>query len=244
MQFSGFEGCSEPLGFSLYLCKIWNSLQNLWFTNLFSYLFLILFHLQPPKRQYPSTGIDSQTPVNKTKAFDYYCPPNAPFGPVHFTEYPPNPDHKPWTLEDLQWYTRPNSPKEPYQIICDSRAITIYPLIFNRKYNNPDAYLVPMEPFLTPKPTISTPPTSDATGQSSQFLGVLYPALTGLIDSFLSAAEPWAVAEKALSYLVKLGPIIWWAMPVPALTPPSPAGAPRYSWYPDSLYSDVDVIIK
>ncbi|KAJ9085528.1 hypothetical protein DSO57_1012989 [Entomophthora muscae] len=84
-----------------------------------------------------------------------------------------------------------------------------------------------MEPPLTPKPTISTPLTSDASGQSSQFLGVLYLALTGLIDSALPAAGPWAVAEKALSYLVKLGPIIWWAMPVPALTPPSPAGAPR-----------------
>ncbi|KAJ9078845.1 hypothetical protein DSO57_1002474 [Entomophthora muscae] len=90
-----------------------------------------------------------------------------------------------------------------------------------------------MEPPPTPKPTISTPPppTSDATGQSSQFLGVLYLALTGLIDSALPEAGPWAVAGKALFYLVKLGPIIWWAMPVPALTPPSPSGAPQYSWY-------------
>ncbi|KAJ9069301.1 hypothetical protein DSO57_1019864 [Entomophthora muscae] len=75
----------------------------------------------------------------------------------------------------------------------------------------------------------SQPPTSDASGQSSQFLGVLYLALTGLIDSALPAAGPWAVAGKALSYLVKLGPIIWWAIPVPALTPPSPTGAPQYS---------------
>ncbi|KAJ9057258.1 hypothetical protein DSO57_1024364 [Entomophthora muscae] len=89
-----------------------------------------------------------------------------------------------------------------------------------------------MEPPPTPKPTISSP-TSDATGQSSQFLGVLYLALTRLIDSALPAAGPWAVAGKALSYLLKLSPIIWWAMPVPALTPPSPAGAPQYSWYPD-----------
>ncbi|KAJ9083580.1 hypothetical protein DSO57_1033386 [Entomophthora muscae] len=84
-----------------------------------------------------------------------------------------------------------------------------------------------MKPPLTPKPTISTPPTSGATGQNSQFLGVLYLALTGLIDFALPAAGPWAVAGKALSYLVKLGPIIWWAMPVPALTPLSPTGAPR-----------------
>ncbi|KAJ9049432.1 hypothetical protein DSO57_1024560 [Entomophthora muscae] len=92
----------------------------------------------------------------------------------------------------------------------------------------------PMEPALTPKPTISPPSTSDAAGQSSQFLGVLYLALTGLIDSALPAAGPWAVAGKALSYLVKLGPIIWWAMPVPSSTPPSPAGALQYSWYPEN----------
>ncbi|KAJ9077296.1 hypothetical protein DSO57_1018103 [Entomophthora muscae] len=63
-------------------------------------------------------------------------------------------------------------------------------------------------------------------------MGVLYLTLTELIDSALLAAGPWA--GKALSYLVKLSPIIWWAMPVSALTPPSPAGAPRYSWYPDT----------
>ncbi|KAJ9066638.1 hypothetical protein DSO57_1007711 [Entomophthora muscae] len=93
-----------------------------------------------------------------------------------------------------------------------------------------------MEPPPKPKPTISIPPTSDATGQSSQFLGVLYLALMGLIDSALPEAGTWAVAGKALSYLVKLGLTISWAIPVPALTPPSPAGAPRYSWYPDTMY--------
>ncbi|KAJ9086247.1 hypothetical protein DSO57_1006131 [Entomophthora muscae] len=210
--------------------------MNLWFTSLFPYIFLILFHLHTPKRQLPPTGIDSQTPVDKTEAFDYYCPPNAPFGSVNFTEYPPNPDHEPWTLEDLQWYTRPNAPKEPHQIVCNSKSVTIYPLIFNGKYNNLAAYLGPRESPMTPKPTISTPPTSDATGQSSQFLGVLYLALTGLIDSALPASGPLAVAGKALFYLVKLSPIIWWAMPVPALTPPSPAGALWYSWYPENKW--------
>ncbi|KAJ9089399.1 hypothetical protein DSO57_1013338 [Entomophthora muscae] len=70
------------------------------------------------------------------------------------------------------------------------------------------AYLVPMKPPPTPKATISTPPTYDVTSQSSQFLGVLYLALTGLIDSALPVVGPWAVAGKAISYLVKLGSII------------------------------------
>ncbi|KAJ9085103.1 hypothetical protein DSO57_1017273, partial [Entomophthora muscae] len=151
--------------------------------------------------------------------------------------YPHNLDHKPWTLEDLQWYTCPDDPKEPYQIVGDGREITIYPLIFNRKYNNPAAYLIPIEPPPTPKLTIPTPPTSDAAGQSSRFLGVLYWVLTGLIDSALPAARPWAVAGKALSYLVKLGPIIRRAMLVPASTPAGDGGALQYSWYPESHLS-------
>ncbi|KAJ9065212.1 hypothetical protein DSO57_1006672 [Entomophthora muscae] len=57
-----------------------------------------------------------------------------------------------------------------------------------------------MEP-LTPKLTVTSPLTSDAPGQSSQFLGVLYLALTGLIGSALLAAGSWAMAGKALSYL-------------------------------------------
>ncbi|KAJ9083416.1 hypothetical protein DSO57_1034864 [Entomophthora muscae] len=92
-----------------------------------------------------------------------------------------------------------------------------------------------MEPPPTPKPTISTLPTSDATGQSSQFLGVLYQVLKGYIDSALPVAGPWAVAGKALSYLVKLGPILWWAMPVSSLTLPNPNGSEQYTWYPGSL---------
>ncbi|KAJ9053134.1 hypothetical protein DSO57_1027312 [Entomophthora muscae] len=74
---------------------------------------------------------------------------------------------------------------------------------------------------------VLTPLTSDATGQSTQFLGVPYLTLTGLIDSALPAAGPWAVAGKALFCLVKLGPIIWWAMPIPASAPPSPERAAR-----------------
>ncbi|KAJ9078709.1 hypothetical protein DSO57_1003980 [Entomophthora muscae] len=73
---------------------------------------------------------------------------------------------------------------------------------------------------------LNPPHTSDTTGQSSQFLGVLYLVLTGLIESILPAAEPWAMAGQALSYLV---------MPIPASAPHSPEEASQYSWYPDKI---------
>ncbi|KAJ9064181.1 hypothetical protein DSO57_1033119 [Entomophthora muscae] len=186
--------------------------MNLWFTNLFPYIFLILFHLHTPKRQYPPTGINSQTSIDKTEAFDYYCTPNTPFGSVHFTEYPQilttNPGHwKTFTSTPAQM-----PPKNPIKLSEVQKSC----LLLGPHGTSPNTQTNHLNP-----------PTSDASGQSSQFLGVLYLALTGLIDSALPADRPWAVAGKDLSYLLKLGPIIWWAMPVPALTPPSPAGAPR-----------------
>ncbi|KAJ9066354.1 hypothetical protein DSO57_1010308 [Entomophthora muscae] len=132
------------------------------------------------------------------------------------------------------WKTCSDAPKDPYQIICNGNEITIYSLIFNRKYNSPTAYLIPMKPPPTPKLTVSSPHTSDASGQSSQFLGGLYMTLSGLIESDLPATGPWAMAGKALFYLVKLGSIIWWTMLVPASDPPFSEGASKSSWYPET----------
>ncbi|KAJ9083081.1 hypothetical protein DSO57_1038270 [Entomophthora muscae] len=90
-----------------------------------------------------------------------------------------------------------------------------------------------MKPPLTPKLTVSSPHTSDVSGQSSQFLGGLYLSLSGLIESALPATGPWAMAGKALSYMVKLDPIIWWTMLIPASAsaPPFSEGESKSSWY-------------
>ncbi|KAJ9084041.1 hypothetical protein DSO57_1028245 [Entomophthora muscae] len=159
---------------------------------------------------------------------DYYCPPDTLFDPVHFTEYPLNPNYKPWTLEDLLSYTRPDATKDSYHLVCNIKDITVYTLIFNKKCKNYSAYLVPMEPPLTSKPTTSALPFSVTTRQSSHFLRVLYLTLTGLIDSALPSAGLWAVAGKALFYLIKLGSIIWCAMPVPNSAPLLSEGAAHF----------------
>ncbi|KAJ9051743.1 hypothetical protein DSO57_1002006 [Entomophthora muscae] len=43
--------------------------------------------------------------------------------------------------------------------------------------------------------------------------GVMYITLTGLIDSMVPTSGPWAILGKLLSYIVKLAPILWWALP-------------------------------
>ncbi|KAJ9058040.1 hypothetical protein DSO57_1016562 [Entomophthora muscae] len=66
---------------------------------------------------------------------------------------------------------------------------------------------------LTPRP--NCPQESIAANESAftQIFGVMYITLTGLIDSTVLASGPWALLGKLLSYIVKLAPILWWALP-------------------------------
>ncbi|KAJ9087918.1 hypothetical protein DSO57_1028356 [Entomophthora muscae] len=69
---------------------------------------------------------------------------------------------------------------------------------------------------------------------STQIFGVMYIALTSLIDSMVPESGPWAVLGKLLSYFVKLAPILWWALPAgPAGCPPASPQEPPTGWIPD-----------
>ncbi|KAJ9080980.1 hypothetical protein DSO57_1019210 [Entomophthora muscae] len=91
-----------------------------------------------------------------------------------------------------------------------------------------------MTPPLTPQP--DCPQESVATNESTstQIFGYLYITLTSLIDSMVPASRPWALLVKLLSYIVKLAPILWWALPagpagqLPVSSQEHPAG-----WIPD-----------
>ncbi|KAJ9090633.1 hypothetical protein DSO57_1000483 [Entomophthora muscae] len=49
---------------------------------------------------------------------------------------------------------------------------------------------------------------------STQLFGVLYFTLTGLVDSMVPANSPWALLGQLFSYIVKLAPILYWALPL------------------------------
>ncbi|KAJ9076098.1 hypothetical protein DSO57_1029452 [Entomophthora muscae] len=79
----------------------------------------------------------------------------------------------------------------------------------------------------TPRP--NHPQESVATDQSTstQVFGVMYITFTGLIDSIVPTSGPWAVLGKSLSYIVKLAPFLWWALPDgPAGCPPASSQEP------------------
>ncbi|KAJ9051066.1 hypothetical protein DSO57_1008329 [Entomophthora muscae] len=59
----------------------------------------VIFHLNSGQADYQATTPSRDQPANSPQAL--YCPPGAPFGPVHFTEYPPNPAYSEYNLETI-----------------------------------------------------------------------------------------------------------------------------------------------
>ncbi|KAJ9077046.1 hypothetical protein DSO57_1020309 [Entomophthora muscae] len=65
---------------------------------------------------------------------------------------------------------------------------------------------------------------------------VLYINLTGLVDSVVPNSGPWSLLSQSLSYIIKLAPILWWALPASLTAPhPKPPNASTYEWLPDTL---------
>ncbi|KAJ9088081.1 hypothetical protein DSO57_1026732 [Entomophthora muscae] len=92
-----------------------------------------------------------------------------------------------------------------------------------------------MTPPLTPRPDRLQESVATDESTSTQIFGVMYITLTGLIDSMVPTSGPWAILGKLLSYIVKLAPILWWALPAgPAGCPPASPQEPPTGWIPDT----------
>ncbi|KAJ9050967.1 hypothetical protein DSO57_1009055 [Entomophthora muscae] len=89
---------------------------------------------------------------------------------------------------------------------------------------------------LTLRPNRPQEPVTANESTSTQIFGVMYITLTSLIDSMVPASQPWALLGKSLSYIVKLAPILWWALPArPAGRLPASSQKPLTGWIPESL---------
>ncbi|KAJ9057143.1 hypothetical protein DSO57_1025301 [Entomophthora muscae] len=90
-----------------------------------------------------------------------------------------------------------------------------------------------MTPPLTLQPDcpIETPTAGETT--STQLFGVLYITLTGMVDSMVPNSGPWSLLVQSISYIIKLAPILWWALPTgPSPPHPEPPNASTYAWFP------------
>ncbi|KAJ9078031.1 hypothetical protein DSO57_1011075 [Entomophthora muscae] len=92
-----------------------------------------------------------------------------------------------------------------------------------------------MTPPLTPQPDRPLEPTTAAETTSTQLFGVLYNTLTGLVDSAVLNSGPWSLLGRSVSYIIKLAPILWWALPAGSAAPhPEPPNASSYDWLPEN----------
>ncbi|KAJ9054403.1 hypothetical protein DSO57_1015032 [Entomophthora muscae] len=92
-----------------------------------------------------------------------------------------------------------------------------------------------MTPPLTPQPDRPLEPTAAAETISTQLFGVLYITFTGLVDSVVPNSGPWSLLRSSVSYIIKLAPILWWALPAGSAAPhPKLSNASTYDWLPET----------
>ncbi|KAJ9086856.1 hypothetical protein DSO57_1039224 [Entomophthora muscae] len=162
-------------------------------------------------------------------------PLGAPFGPVHFTEYPPNPAYSEFNLDNILIANHLARTKKTKYIGCKGKWYKRLPRLFKDKYNYLPAYLVPMTLPLTPRPDRPMEPTATAKTTSTQLFGVLYITLTGMVDFMVPNSGPCSLLGQSVSYIIKLAPILWWALPTSLASPhPEPPNASTYAWLPDT----------
>ncbi|KAJ9076468.1 hypothetical protein DSO57_1025851 [Entomophthora muscae] len=91
-----------------------------------------------------------------------------------------------------------------------------------------------MTPPLTPQPNRPMEPPTGTETTSTQLFGVLYITLTGIVDTMVPNSGPWSLLRQSVSYIIKLAPILWWALPTgPAVLCPKSTNASTYAWLPD-----------
>ncbi|KAJ9074764.1 hypothetical protein DSO57_1003418 [Entomophthora muscae] len=93
-----------------------------------------------------------------------------------------------------------------------------------------------MTPPLTPQPNRPMETPTAAETMSTQLFGVLYITLTGMVDFMIPTSEPWSLLRQYISYIIKLAPILWWALPAGLAQPhPEPPNASTYAWFTDTI---------
>ncbi|KAJ9071677.1 hypothetical protein DSO57_1034547 [Entomophthora muscae] len=92
-----------------------------------------------------------------------------------------------------------------------------------------------MEPPVTPKLMPASLPNLP-TDHTGKLFGIVYITLTGVVDTIILAAGPWSWVWKSASYLLKLAPLLWWALPArnPAQVIPKNNRLAARDWIPDT----------
>ncbi|KAJ9051653.1 hypothetical protein DSO57_1002788 [Entomophthora muscae] len=109
------------------------------------------------------------------------------------------------------------------------------PKLFRGKFNYLLAYNIYMVLPVTPKLIPASSPDLP-TDHTSKLFDIVYITLTGVVDTIVLAAVLWSWVGKSASYLLKLAPLLWWALPAktPAQVIPKTGGPAAQDWIPDN----------
>ncbi|KAJ9070470.1 hypothetical protein DSO57_1007662 [Entomophthora muscae] len=97
-----------------------------------------------------------------------------------------------------------------------------------------------MELPMTPKPMPASSPNL-LTDRTGKLFGIVYITLTGVIDTIIPASGLRSWVGKSFSYLFKLVPLLWWALPAKNLAQVIPENnrLAAHVWFPDKDYQIV-----
>ncbi|KAJ9080057.1 hypothetical protein DSO57_1029059 [Entomophthora muscae] len=163
-------------------------------------------------------------------------PSGAPFGPVHFTDYPLKPKYKDYTPEKILKLDPLDHIQSTIRYNRQGLWIFSTPKLFRGKFNYLLAYNIYMELPVTPKPIPASSPNFP-TDHTSKLFRIVYITLTGVVDTIVPAAGPMSWVGKSASYLLKLAPLLWWALPAKTLAQVTPgnSGPAAQDWVPENL---------
>ncbi|KAJ9063792.1 hypothetical protein DSO57_1037165 [Entomophthora muscae] len=58
------------------------------------------------------------------------------------------------------------------------------------------------------------------------------------LTTMMPNSGPWSLLGQSVSYIIKLAPILWWALPSGlAVFQTKPTNASTYAWLPDSIHN-------
>ncbi|KAJ9054677.1 hypothetical protein DSO57_1011679 [Entomophthora muscae] len=181
----------------------------IWFIQLLLYFLFAIYQFS-----LRSSGLPAPPPAGSR-------PPGVPFRHVHFTNYPLKSEYKEYTPEKILELGPLARIQSAIRYNQQGPWIFSTPKLFRGKFNYLPAYNLPMELPVTPKPMPASSPDLPA-DHTGKLFGIVYIILTGAIDTILPAASPWSWVEKLASYLLKLAPLLWWALPARNLAQVTP----------------------
>ncbi|KAJ9086931.1 hypothetical protein DSO57_1038444 [Entomophthora muscae] len=166
-----------------------------------------------------------------------YCLPGAPFGPVYFTEYLLKPKYREYTANNILAQDLLARTTELIGYNQEGPWYVTKPHLFRDKYNFLSAYQIDMKSPFSPKQIFSSV-AGLPLDSTNKLFGIVCITLTEVIDTIVPAVGSWSWVGKSIFCLIKLAPILWWALPTQFTARQFPnANRPAdQGWFSERIY--------